>query len=480
MYKDVTEKLSSVRIRTLVLAVIAVSVSYLGVWYYKRPKQVEPYVKNQWHNLYLLSGPFQTWNVPLIIFDVEILPHVFKPRREIWHDPAYTCRILCKHHPDGNNLLTFAILARKFIPEKDKIIDRLQKFGFATHLSMVPDPRLHDAKEVIKIPTYLWLARNDHVIHITILHERHGNYYWAGPVTDSDWFNMVNELKPQLTIDWRTLNGAVFPRYAQAYEMSHHLTGVATKIDKHEFIVPYNIKSFLKEYKEARFIECDHERAKKYRDEYPVIATQEEYVYQSDAKKLLIRAKKVLNKLGIPFWLSSGTLLGWYRECGIIPHGIDVDIGIWIHDYHNEIIPAMEREGLMLKHVFGRIQDSHELSFIDEKDVKLDIFFFYQESDSVWNGGTRAYDGAKFKYKFPKFSLCWTEHLEDKFRVPCETRSYIEANYGEDWDKPVKDWVWYSSPPNVEDNGYWEKSEWNEVIQVYDRVRNQPKVKVDL
>lgn len=43
-----------------------------------------------------------------------------------------------------------------------------------------------------------------------------------------------------------------------------------------------------------------------------------------------------------------------------------------------------------------QVEDSLELSFLDN-DVKLDIFFFYKDEDMVWNGGTQAKSGRKFK-----------------------------------------------------------------------------------
>lgn len=44
------------------------------------------------------------------------------------------------------------------------------------------------------------------------------------------------------------------------------------------------------------------------------------------------------------------------------------------------------------------MNDSFELSFKNEDYfVKLDIFFFYEEKDSMWNGGTQAKTGRKFK-----------------------------------------------------------------------------------
>jgi len=44
---------------------------------------------------------------------------------------------------------------------------------------------------------------------------------------------------------------------------------------------------------------------------------------------------------------------------------------------------------------------------------------------------------------------------------------YIEANYGENWIEPVKEWEWNKSPANVKENGFWPKEEWGEVIQVF-------------
>ena len=141
---------------------------------------------------------------------------------------------------------------------------------------------------------------------------------------------------------------------------------------------------------------------------------------------------------------------------------------------------------LMLMHSFGRVNDSFELSFRDE-EIKLDIFFFYKEKDHVWNGGTRSDSsvseamfanhvlyhhstatGFKYKYTFPPFSLCWTDFLGLKFRIPCHsTRQYIEANYGKEWFRPVREWDWRTSPPNVAPNGQWDKADWPQVIQSF-------------
>ena len=44
-----------------------------------------------------------------------------------------------------------------------------------------------------------------------------------------------------------------------------------------------------------------------------------------------------------------------------------------------------------------QVTDSYELSF-KAGEVKLDLFFFYEEGDTMWNGGTDAVTGDKLKY----------------------------------------------------------------------------------
>ena len=97
----------------------------------------------------------------------------------------------------------------------------------------------------------------------------------------------------------------------------------------------------------------------------------------------------------------------------------------------------------------------------------MDIFFFYKDANIMWNGGTQARTGKKFKYIFPSFTLCWTWFNGLRVRIPCETLSYVKANYGEHWGEKVKTWDWKSSPPNVRENGEWPLEDRGEVIQSF-------------
>ena len=43
-----------------------------------------------------------------------------------------------------------------------------------------------------------------------------------------------------------------------------------------------------------------------------------------------------------------------------------------------------------------QVSDSYELSF-QAGDIKIDLFFFYDEGDHMWNGGTHHETGHKYK-----------------------------------------------------------------------------------
>jgi hypothetical protein len=94
--------------------------------------------------------------------------------------------------------------------------------------------------------------------------------------------------------------------------------------------------------------------------------------------------------------MPSTLLSGYFRQCDIIPYSKDVDIGIFITDYSEKILPEFLEHGFTLKHWFGKVNDSLELSF-SSGDLKLDIFFFYEDGQFLWNGGTQAKSGKKFK-----------------------------------------------------------------------------------
>lgn len=406
----------------------------------------------QWQTVKKFLSLAQRFKLPLFLGDTAALTFLsqdaLRQRDRMVREPH--CTFLCSGRP----VTSFALYANLWKYDHGFLLAAEQK-GFEVMELRGVDPRLAslDTLSGEQIPLHLLLRLQGYIIQVVFLYDRSGNYLWHGALRLKA--NMDKNFAPFKLLD--------YGRHAGAYDRPEL---VLTVLDGLDVRIPRNITHFLYEQKHAHFLECHHREARTFLQLYPDDSSLEAVEFRRKVKSLLHLTSQILTRLGIPFWLSSGTCLGWFRQCSVISYSRDVDIGIFISDYRSDIVPAFTDAGLSLKHKFGKVKDSLELSFLSD-DIKLDVFFFYQDGDIAWNGGTQARSGRKFKYVFPLFSLCWAELLELKVRVPCETLDYVMANYGPAWSVPVRNWDWKTSPSNVLENGIWPHDEWTELIQVY-------------
>ena len=148
-----------------------------------------------------------------------------------------------------------------------------------------------------------------------------------------------------------------------------------------------------------------------------------------------------LNSLNIPYRLSSGTMLGIFRQNEFISYDHDIDLEVLIEDYK----PSMEKstDTLKLKKKLGTLEKGYELTFLHKKTkISIDIFFLYTENDYRWFA---SYYGrcnkAKYKmcrYKIPKED---TENISFSglnFPISKNPEKYLEALYGPNWNLPKK------------------------------------------
>ncbi|XP_056875047.1 fukutin isoform X1 [Takifugu flavidus] len=452
--------------RTLVLTVLIISSSVFllfQLYYYRKyVNKSGPHILSQTGHLTANDVQWQTvkkflalthrFRLPLFLADTTALTLLSQDALR-QHDRKVRephCSFLCTGRP----VMSFALNANLWKHDSTFLSAAEQK-GFELLEIRGQDPRLAslDTLSGEEIPLHLLFRLHGYIIQVVFLYERTGNYLWHGPL----------RLKAGMDRTFAPFKLLDYGRHAGAYDRPEL---VLTVLDGLDVRIPGNISHFILEQRHAHFLECRHRDARNFLQLYPEDSFPEAVDFRRKVKSLLRVTAGILTTLGIPFWLSSGTCLGWFRQCSVISYSRDVDIGIFIVDYRPDIITAFREAGLSLKHKFGKVEDSLELSFLSE-DVKLDIFFFYEEGDMMWNGGTQAKSGRKFKYIFPRFSLCWAELLELKVRVPCETLDYVMANYGNTWNIPVRSWDWKSSPSNVQENGLWPPAEWDQLIQVY-------------
>ncbi|MEH2068029.1 MAG: LicD family protein [Nostoc sp.] len=174
----------------------------------------------------------------------------------------------------------------------------------------------------------------------------------------------------------------------------------------------------------------------------------------------LIEAKTILDTLGIHFWLTDGTLLGYYRENDFIKHDKDIDLALFAKDYTEEIVESFVKQGFKVQ-IRGTQAEGLLLSV--NKHLNIDLFFAYEEKDYIWyacwtkkhelveNSTEVKYEMVKYAYPKTKFKkIIFKEH---EFNVPDDVEKYLSSVYGKYWQIPDPNWH-YSSIKNLID-AHW-------------------------
>lgn len=477
---------------------ILLSVIYVSVnWYLYKQVVEETYhfhqlsnetVHHQKHCLGEFLDVFFNLSTPMLLIDLDILPLLFRSRPPAWHKSDHKCKQLCKLHPEEKHVVSFAVEAAHFMHKRDTILSDLAARNFSLHLSLVRNETSTDDEY---LPTYLWLAKYNHIIQLAFLHRinshvKHAEYLWVGPITDEHWKETVETLAPVLTDGWHDMErlGLKFPRYDHAFDISHNLLAVPTEIDGHRVAVPYHLDRFVQEYKASKFLKCNRTKAEefqsRYHDAFPPLAKDEIRNYTADVVEAVRITKYSLDITEHTFWLTGDLLLDWYRECNISILPKTLEFGVWASEFDKEkvddLVEKLEYNGLVYLHAFGKLSDSYEMSFHLKSNaaVEINLFFFYDhyiadQSENnghvIWYGRTNHKVNQKYKFHFSRPEFCWTEFAFYKVRVPCDTHEYITTMYGDKWEV-VGSGISrrYEEAKNVYLNGYWLQKEWKEAI----------------
>jgi fukutin len=182
----------------------------------------------------------------------------------------------------------------------------------------------------------------------------------------------------------------------------------------------------------------------------PFLNKKVQFIDKDVALENLANAKKILDRLNVRNWLTDGTLLGYFRENDFIGYDVDVDMGCFIDDYTDEILHSFIDNGWRVEQIFGKRDIGFELAFIRD-NVKLDIFFFYEEGQLFWHGAWKNTPKGLnlIKYYYDKFELSEIKFKGNIFNIPTNTEKYIMTKYGEDWKTPKKNWDWSFGPSNA-------------------------------
>ncbi|VBB31576.1 unnamed protein product [Acanthocheilonema viteae] len=97
---------------------------------------------------------------------------------------------------------------------------------------------------------------------------------------------------------------------------------------------PANWTTFVWTLRRSRFISCRKDSAIRFRKTYHQFFSEKPKI-PNEIILTLQRFRNWAIERGMIPMLYAGTLLGWYRECGIIPHTHDIDFAIFIEEHYD-------------------------------------------------------------------------------------------------------------------------------------------------
>jgi cytidyltransferase-like protein len=174
----------------------------------------------------------------------------------------------------------------------------------------------------------------------------------------------------------------------------------------------------------------------------------------TDKDILLEKAIRILDDLGLKWWLDGGTCLGFARDGDFIEWDADVDLGIgpgqlgaW-----DQLVEAFLAAGFTVYKKWEHDGQKTELSFFYNK-IKLDLFFYFEKDDVYWWGAYSPDELGRFgEYmRFVPRTLpkeLFAEPKEVMFRgkrcfVPNPVEEYLARQYGKNWRTPQRNWRYW-------------------------------------
>lgn len=156
------------------------------------------------------------------------------------------------------------------------------------------------------------------------------------------------------------------------------------------------------------------------------------------ADEAILALHDALQALGVPFFLTFGTLLGVIRDGRLLDHDKDMDIGLFFDVPRKKLLDDLKPFGFLPDSNLGTVQDDDPLFnySVAKKDnnIAIDFFFFKEEGDKLVTGID--FPNCPLRWAFPRFDLSKRTWLGKTWFVPNPPGTFLESVYGKTWTIP--------------------------------------------
>ena len=196
--------------------------------------------------------------------------------------------------------------------------------------------------------------------------------------------------------------------------------------------MPNDVGHLLSQTPTSKYLHCSPQLNIQWLQKYKKIRPDQDTVY--DSIEAIVGMKQLMRKMRMEFWIVAGTLLGWLRQCDIIPYTDDSDFATWSKyaqmknvNLAAEFLKLSYEYSLHLEIEMGQPNNSVEYSFLTlANEWKVDLFFNYPSKHYFRFPLHAADDTYTYQY-FPKYKLCSVQLLGYKLLAPCNAEKVIVA-----------------------------------------------------
>ncbi|CAA6812461.1 MAG: LicD family protein [uncultured Sulfurovum sp.] len=181
------------------------------------------------------------------------------------------------------------------------------------------------------------------------------------------------------------------------------------------------------------------------------------------AEETLIQVNHIFKELDIQYWLEYGTLLGAIRDKSFIKHDLDIDLGIFLDDYSEDMEIIFKRYGF--KKIRNISIDNNTYGLEESyvyKDIVIDLFYFTLKDNKMYSHVFKNEEGKSWhktildngglivrEMTFPYDGFTTINFLGKQYPVPKNADEHLKSFYGEKYMIKDTEWNPYTMAKNV-------------------------------